>query len=788
VVGGRLFIQGMNSLSARDVYTGRVLWKREFADLGTFDLFYDSTYENVPLDPKYNQVHIPGANARGTNFVVTEDHVYLVEGSVCHALDPATGRTVTDFSLPVSDTGQSEHWGYVGVYKDVLIGGLGFANYRGRNGLSFPSDKSLKSSKKGFGSKSYDRAASMALVGFDRHTGKQLWKVDANHSFWHNGIVAGGGKIYCLDRSPKQIEDALRRRGKSRPEGYRVVAFDFLTGEQEWAITDDVFGTWLGYSEKNDLLLQAGASGSDRLMDEVGQGMAVYSGSDGSTVWKNDSLKYSGPCILHNDLIITNANSYSESAGAFYLKTGKQKLVPNPLTGEPQKWTFTRAYGCNNIIASENLLTFRSGAAGFYDLLTDSGTGNLGGFKSGCTSNLVVANGVLNAPDYTRTCSCAYQNQTSLALVHMPGIETWSIHNSASTESHGKWIENLAINFGAPGDRRDADGLLWLEHPVVAGDSPPLSIRINPEARFFQRHSSSVSDSQRPWMLASCADGITDLHLEMKLRDQYNLSTGIPVEHVDDDAEENENGKVNLNSSDLELVQDSGTQIVGIRFNNINLAPGTKIRGAAIQFTTDETSREPTSLIIAAEDTGNALPFTNQSHDLSSRSLTTAEIGWEPGAWKKAGESNEKQRTPDLAALVQTVVDRSDWESGNSIAFQISGVGKRVAAASTAGSSQSAKLIIDAETAPRKVSGQAKPYEVQLFFGATDRPEDSDRVFDVYAQGQRVAEDITITSADRDSGLELLLENVSITNELHLRLVPKQGDPVLSGIRIVRKK
>ena len=30
VVGGRLFIQGMNTLSARDVYTGRVLWKREF--------------------------------------------------------------------------------------------------------------------------------------------------------------------------------------------------------------------------------------------------------------------------------------------------------------------------------------------------------------------------------------------------------------------------------------------------------------------------------------------------------------------------------------------------------------------------------------------------------------------------------------------------------------------------------------------------------------------------------------------------------------------------------------
>ena len=65
----------MNTLSARDVYTGRVLWKRKFGDLGVFDVYYDATYKNTPLDPKYNQDHIPGANARGTNFVVTHDRV-----------------------------------------------------------------------------------------------------------------------------------------------------------------------------------------------------------------------------------------------------------------------------------------------------------------------------------------------------------------------------------------------------------------------------------------------------------------------------------------------------------------------------------------------------------------------------------------------------------------------------------------------------------------------------------------------------------------------------------------
>lgn len=518
VVGGRLFIQGMDCLSARDVYTGRVLWKRQFQDLGTYDVYYDSTYSDEPLNPKYNQVHIPGANGRGTNFVVTEDMIYILERNVCLLLDPATGETLGEVRLPAGEDGETPEWGYIGVYEDVLLGGLGFANYRERHGLSFESDAELKSSRAGFGSKSFDRAASTALIGFDRHSGEQLWKQEAVHSFWHNGIVAGNGKLYCLDKNPSQVEDALRRRGQELPQTYRIVAFDHQSGEPQWEINDGVFGTWLGYSAEHDLLLQAGAKGSDRLYAEIGQGMSVYRGSDGSLQWQNESLAYAGPCILHNELIITNVNSYSQSAGAFYLKTGKRRMVKNPLTGELQPWTMTRAYGCNSIIASENLLTFRSGAAGFYDLLTDSGTGTLGGFKSGCTSNLVVANGVLNAPDYTRTCSCAYQNQTSLALVHMPEIDVWSINAEALQSSPDKRAQHLGINFGAPGDRRDTQGLLWLEHPALGGESPPLPIEMNQEAEFFQNHSSTAQEAAQPWVMASGVEKLTELTVGLTLQ------------------------------------------------------------------------------------------------------------------------------------------------------------------------------------------------------------------------------------------------------------------------------
>ncbi len=227
----------------------------------------------------------------------------------------------------------------------------------------------------------------------------------------------------------------------------------------------NIFGTWLGYSKQNDILLQAGAKASDRLASEVGDGMIAYRGGDGGILWQDLKNKYTGPCILHNDLIFTGANSYANSNGVLNLKDGKPHLVRNPLTGKMEPWRINRTYGCNTVVASENLLTYRSGAAGFYDLETMSGTANLGGFKSGCTSNLVVANGVLNAPDYTRTCTCSYQNQTSLALVHMPEIEMWTYSQFGLDGKDGERIQRVGINFGAPGDRRAPDGTLWLEYP-----------------------------------------------------------------------------------------------------------------------------------------------------------------------------------------------------------------------------------------------------------------------------------------------------------------------------------
>jgi len=88
-----------------------------------------------------------------------------------------------------------------------------------------------------------------------------------------------------------------------------------------------------------------------------------------------------------------------------------------------------------------------------------------------------------------------------------------------------------------------------------------------------------------------------------------------------------------------------------------------------------------TYLMIGAEASDNAPAFAASPHDLSSRQLGTMRTGWVPPSWN-VGEMDAKQETPNLAGIVQEIVDRDGWTSGNAIAFLISGTGRRIADAS----------------------------------------------------------------------------------------------------------
>ena len=174
------------------------------------------------------------------------------------------------------------------------------------------------------------------------------------------------------------------------------------------------------------------------------------------------------------------------------------------------------------------------------------------------------------------------------------------------------------------------------------------------------------------------------------------LSADSRVRRSEEDAEELlETGAMSIGSSDLELVEDNaGKQIVGLRFDEVNVPVGATILSAFVQFTTDEVSVGEAKLRITAEATGNALRFRPIDNNISSRIQVPFSVTWKPDPWEIVQEAGEAQRTPDLSVLIQEVINGEDWVEGNAIAILISGEGRRTAESVDGSRSQTPRLRI----------------------------------------------------------------------------------------------
>ncbi|MEE9344539.1 MAG: metallophosphoesterase [Methylococcales bacterium] len=170
----------------------------------------------------------------------------------------------------------------------------------------------------------------------------------------------------------------------------------------------------------------------------------------------------------------------------------------------------------------------------------------------------------------------------------------------------------------------------------------------------------------------------------------------IPINLGSDDAEQKPAGNVIIGSLDLDLVASGGDQTIGMRFNNVTIPQGTTIVDAYIQFTAANPSSTVTSLTLEGEATDNAITFVNNINGhVSTRPRTTASIPWSPVAWATVGAAGVDQRTPNLSSIVQEIVNRSNWTSNNSLAFIVTGSGKREADAFEANASAAPVLHVE---------------------------------------------------------------------------------------------
>jgi type IV pilus assembly protein PilY1 len=165
-----------------------------------------------------------------------------------------------------------------------------------------------------------------------------------------------------------------------------------------------------------------------------------------------------------------------------------------------------------------------------------------------------------------------------------------------------------------------------------------------------------------------------------------------------DDAEElTSTGAITLDGSqalDVGSVSAVGN-LIGLRFTGVALVKDSIIDNAYIEFTASNSDTDtPPSLTIQAQNVGDASTFTTTANDISNRTLTTASASWSPLSWT----SGTKYQTASLTTLVQELVNRGDWTSGNDMVFVFdsSTAGTRRAYSRDQNSGNSAKLVIQA--------------------------------------------------------------------------------------------
>ncbi len=166
------------------------------------------------------------------------------------------------------------------------------------------------------------------------------------------------------------------------------------------------------------------------------------------------------------------------------------------------------------------------------------------------------------------------------------------------------------------------------------------------------------------------------------------VTTAAPATVVDvrvgvgvDDVEQFAGGEMYLDSSDLDLVDaDEGAgQTVGLRFSGLGIPQGAVVSSAWVQFEVDdETSVDTTTLTVRAQ-LGPATVFTTAYGDLSNRPVTVASVEWKPSAWENVRAAGVEQRTPELATVIQEVVNSAQWTPASSLVVVITGSGQRIA-------------------------------------------------------------------------------------------------------------
>ncbi|NQT13233.1 MAG: hypothetical protein HQ582_10820 [Planctomycetes bacterium] len=306
-----------------------------------------------------------------------------------------------------------------------------------------------------------------------------------------------------------------------------AVAIDAPTGDVLWKkpvdVTDcsgiGIGGGKLTLMYQSDTLVLCGANANGHYWKQFIAGefkrrrLVALSASAGYKLWSKDANYRHRPIIVGRRII---AEPWS-----FDLLTGEQETRPHPLTGKEVPWSFARpGHHCGMLVGSDKMLVFRSGFTGFYDLKSDSGTRHFAGHRLGCWINAIPTNGLVVMPEASSGCICMFSIASTIVLEPREPRRPWSLFSQTGPFTP---VRQLAVNFGAPGDRRDPSGKLWLSWPRPSGkprnpstDNTSLRLNLDVNTTFLQDggfmsrdgDASIANSAELAWVAASGGRGL----------------------------------------------------------------------------------------------------------------------------------------------------------------------------------------------------------------------------------------------------------------------------------------
>jgi len=202
----------------------------------------------------------------------------------------------------------------------------------------------------------------------------------------------------------------------------------------------------------------------------------------------------------------------------------------HPVTGKQVPWEFLRpGHSCSVISASPNALFYRSYCVAFYDLIEDRGVSLFGGIRPGCWLSLISANGLLMFPEASSGCTCSFPLRSTVVMKHKPvkRPKDWTMF-----VTHGAMtpVQHLAINFGAPADMKDDDGIMWFSYPrprSAYGMKFSLKEEIVQGMGYFSQDfkDERKQKTYKPWLIASGCLGLLKCEVPL-INDLWDDSPG----------------------------------------------------------------------------------------------------------------------------------------------------------------------------------------------------------------------------------------------------------------------